>query len=140
MFSNAQFGETVYEPATHILWIQLTADVKMVGTVKAVLASVLTEEGMIGIYCYAEAADFDKYAPLFEAIARRTVVADNLKYRPRWTDSLPLVGQINWSRALLAGVIGGICGGVVGGIAAIFKARRKKEKDAGQNNGSGFSS
>ena len=59
VLSNAQVGEAVYEPATHILWIQLSMDVKKVGTVKGVSASMLTEEGMISIYGYALAADFD---------------------------------------------------------------------------------
>ena len=138
--SNAQVGETIYEPATHILWTRLSASVHTVGPVKGVLAAVLTEEGMIAIGSYATAADFEKYAPVFEAIARKTIVADNLKYRPRLTDSLPLSAQINWSSVLWGALIGAIGGGLSAAIAVIFKVGREKKTHAGQRNGSGFTS
>ncbi len=140
VISNAQVGETVYEPATHILWTKLSAEVKTTGTVKALLASVLTEKGVIGIYGYAPAADFDKYAPVFEAVARSAVVADNLKYRPHFTDSLPLSETINWGLVLRAALIGAIAGCLPVAIILIPRLRRKKKADAGKKNGSGASS
>jgi len=138
--SNAQVGETVYEPATHILWIRIAMDVQKVGTIKGVSASVLTEEGVIIISGYALAADFDQYAPVFEAIARSTVVADDLKYRPHFTDSLPLSGRINWGLVLRAALIGAIAGCLPAAIIFLSKLRRKKKTGAGPGNGSGFSS
>ena len=140
LISSAQVGEAVYEPAAHILWIRIASDVQKVGAVRGLSATVLTEEGMIMINGYALAADFDQYAPVFEAIARSAVVADNLKYRPRFTDSLPLSGRINWGIVLRAALIGAVAGLLPIAIIFIPKLRRKKKTGAGPENGSGFSS
>ncbi len=140
VISNAQLGEAVYEPATHILWIRISMDVKTGGVVKGILATVLTEEGTIGIYGYALAADFEKYAPIFEAVARNAVVAENLEYRTRLTDSLPLSDRINWTLVLRAALIGAIAGCVPIAIIVLPRMLRKKKTGAGKEDGSGISS
>jgi hypothetical protein len=140
LIANVQVAKTIYEPATHILWTQLSMNVKPVGIIKADTASVLTEEGMIVICGYVPAADFDKYAPVFEAVARQTVVADNLKYRPHVTDFLPLSGQMNRSAVFWGVFIGVIFSGLAVTTAVILEARRKHKTGAGERNDSGFSS
>jgi len=125
--SNAQVGETVYEPTTHILWVKLSMEAQKVGTVKVVSASVLTEEGIITIAGSAPAADFDKYAPIFEAVARSIVVADNLKYRPRVMDAFPLSGQTNPTVVFWGILIGVLFSGLAVTAAVLLEARRKKK-------------
>ena len=137
--SNAQVGETIYEPATHILWTHISLDVKPVGPVKGVVASLLTEDGMIVICGYATAAEYDQYAPVFEAVARNTVVADNLKYRPRFTDSFPLGGQTDRKLVIWGTLIGVVFTGLAVTTAVALEARRKKKAASGQANGSRLS-
>jgi hypothetical protein len=100
LVSDAQEGETVYESQTHILWSQFSMDVKNVGTVRVLTGTILTEVGTIGIYAYVKEQDFPRYLPILEAIIRNTAIADDLRYKPRITDSIPVGAGIDWCEAL----------------------------------------
>lgn len=79
--STARLGETIYDPAAHILFTQMGMDVNDIGSVKVLTALLLTQEGTIQINGVAKATEFENYAPVFEAIARGVVIENRLKYQ-----------------------------------------------------------
>jgi len=99
VISDAHLGKTTYDPSLHILWSRISANVTGIGVVKGLCAVLLTEDGVIQIISYAMDRDFERSAPLFEEIAKNAVVDDNLRYKPRLTDKVPVAGSGNGSAA-----------------------------------------
>jgi hypothetical protein len=130
LLSYVKLGETVYEPSSHILWMKMTMKVNnefeenKAFTVKGLSGMLLTEKGLIYIICYAKAEDFSVYAPVFEKIVRNTVVADDLKYKPRITDSNSIFSKIDFGKVLSRGIAFGL-------LAMVFALiKRKSSKDS----------
>ena len=126
MASTVEFGQTVYDPSSHILWTQATfdGDSAGVGKVRGLAAMLLTEYGSIQVMGYAKASDFEHYAPLFEAIARGTILADSIKYRPSPTDSIPIVPRIAWDRFIGKAIAGAVIGCISAGFVRRVRRRR----------------
>ncbi len=123
--SDARVGEMVYDPEAHILFSQMRMEVKEIGTIRGLIALLLTEQGGIHIAAYAKGDDFSHYLPLFEKIARGVVPDDNLRYQPRMLESVPVVGSIDWGRVLISALIGAALG-----AAGMFVTRRLRKKKA----------
>jgi hypothetical protein len=121
--SNMEVNKTYYDSDSHILWTQIRMDVANVGPVRGILAVVVTERGVIQIASNAAAAEFDRYAPLFEQISSEISISEELRYKPRAPDSLPSSSGIDWNRVLHKGMIGAVIGGVCGLFAWIMKKR-----------------
>jgi hypothetical protein len=129
--SRAEVGKTFYDSKSHILWSQIEMDIAGVGTVRGLLALILTERGAIQVVGYAPATEFDRYGPLFERIARNVSIPEEIRYRPRITDSIPIVSRIDWYKVLVQGILGAVIGGVVGLIAWMRRkqvARKSQQK------------
>ncbi len=133
MVSDARFGETIYDPTSHILFTQIGMDVKEVGLVKGLIALLLTEEGMIQIAGYAKATEFADSVPIFEGISRGVIIEDHLKYQSRISDAIPVVAGINWGNVLSNAIRGAIIGGAIALITGLF---RKKKAIGGKDGGS----
>jgi hypothetical protein len=123
--SDAAVGEMVYDAGAHILFSRMRMEVKEVGTIKGLIALLLTEQGGIHIAGYAKGDDFAEYLPLFEKIVRGVVPDDNLRYRPRMLESVPVVGGIDWGRALISTLIGAGLG-----AAGMLLTRRLRKRKA----------
>jgi hypothetical protein len=70
---NFSLNDPVYDPATHTLWIKGelgTADIQM----KCLMGARLTADGLIRVYCYDLAGDFDKRQSLFYSIVNGIVL------------------------------------------------------------------
>lgn len=126
--SDARLGEAIYDPSSHIVFTQMEIDVNEVGLVKAFIAIVLTEEGVIQINGYVKAPEFPDYAPVFEQIARSIVIDDHMKYQPEITDSNHLTNGINWGNVLLKATGGAIVGGLLAVIVVLYKKKRNPNK------------
>jgi hypothetical protein len=122
--SDARVGEMIYDPKAHILFSRMRMEVKEIGTIKGLIALLLTEQGGIHIAGYARGDDFSEYLPLFEKIARGVVPDDNLRYRPRMLESVPVVGGIDWGRVLISTLIGG----ALGAAGTLLTRRLRKKK------------
>lgn len=81
--SNASLGETIYDPASHILWTRIAIDIKKTGTVRGIIGTLLTEEGFVQIAGYAKDDDFGTYLPIFESVIKTTEIRTDLKYGSR---------------------------------------------------------
>ncbi len=123
--SDAAVGEMVYDPKAHILFSQMRMEVKEIGTIKGLIALLLTELGGIHIAGYARGDDFSEYLLLFEEIARGVVPDDNLRYKPRMLESIPVVGSIDWGRVLISALVGAALG-----AAGMLLTRKLKKKKA----------
>jgi hypothetical protein len=107
---DTEVGEIIYDPDDHALWMTFLADAEKV---KGLIATKLTREGCIQIVCYARDQDFNEYRKLFEDIVKNIYIGEDLEYKPRITDSIPIISQINFDKllshvftsALLIGVI-----------------------------------
>ncbi len=124
--SDARTGEMVYDPGAHILFSQMRMDIKEIGTIRGLIALLLTEEGGIHIAGYAKGDDFAHYLPLFETIARGIIPDDTLRYRRHMLESVPVVGGIDWGRVLISALIGGALG-----AAGMLLSRRLRKKRTG---------
>lgn len=124
--SSWEIGEPLYDSSSHILWTQIAMDVNEVGRVKALSAVLLTDFGAIQIIGTAKANDFNRFAPVFEAIAKNAILSDTIKYEPRLTDSLPVLSRIDWGEVLIKAIVMGVLGVIVALIAGMrrIKARR----------------
>ena len=92
---NTEVGEILYDSDDHTLWMTFLADAEKV---KGLIATKLTREGCIQIVCYAEDQDFNEYRKLFEDIVKNIYISEDLKYKPRITDSIPIISQINFDK------------------------------------------
>jgi hypothetical protein len=117
---NTEVGEILYDPDNHILWMTFLADPEKV---KGLIATKLTREGCIQIVCYARDQDFNEHRKLFEDIVKNIYISKDLEYKRRITDSIPIISQINFDKALsrfLSGVI------VIAVIWLLLNRGRKK--------------
>lgn len=123
--SNVSSGEPVYDEENQILWSTLSASVEGVGTVRALSAAKLTDQGFIQFVGYATADMFEPYAALYRRIFTQVEVDPSIVYRSRWTEDIPLFGGIDLATMVAAG----INGAVVGGIIWFAMALRRKKKN-----------
>ena len=68
--------------------------------IKGLIATKLTRKGCIQIVCYAEDKDFSEYRKLFEDIVNNIYLSKDMEYKPRITDSIPIISQINFDKLL----------------------------------------
>ncbi|MDL1958104.1 MAG: hypothetical protein LWX01_11380 [Deltaproteobacteria bacterium] len=94
---DTEVGEILYDLDDHTLWMTFLADAEKI---KGLIATKLTREGCIQIVCYAEDQDFNEYRKLFEDIVKNICISEDLEYKPRITDSIPIISQINFDKAL----------------------------------------
>jgi len=94
---NTEVREILYDPDDHTLWMTFLADAEKI---KGLIATKLTREGCIQIVCYAEDQDFNEYRKLFEDIVKNIYISEGLEYKPRITDSIPIISQINFDKLL----------------------------------------
>jgi hypothetical protein len=94
---NTKVGEILYGPDDHVLWMTFLADSEKI---KGLIATKLTGEGCIQIVCYAKSQDFNEYRKLFEDIVKNIYINEDLEYKPRITDSIPIISQINFDKFL----------------------------------------
>jgi hypothetical protein len=94
---DTEVGEIMYDPDDHTLWMTFLAELEKV---KGLIATKLTREGCIQIVCYANDQDFNEYRKLFEDIVKNIYISEDLEYKPRITDSIPIISQIDFDKAL----------------------------------------
>ena len=107
---NTEVGDILYDSNNHTLWMTFLAKAEKV---KGLIATRLTRKGCIQIICYAEDKDFSEYRKLFEDIVNNIYLSKDMEYKPRVTDSIPIISQINFDKlfsrvftsALLIGAI-----------------------------------
>jgi len=94
---NTEAGDILYDPDDHTLWMTFHADAEKV---KGLIATKLTREGCIQIVCYSNDQDFNEYRKLFEDIVKSVYINKDLEYKPRITDSIPIISQIDFDKFL----------------------------------------
>lgn len=125
LLSNSQLGETYYDSENHILFTVIKMNVQSIGTVVGLTAVKLTEEGYIHFSGYAIESVADKYISFFEDAVRQIKLQDHLVYKPKLTDSVPLISGIDWSKVGEKGLIGAIIGGIISAIALMIRKVKK---------------
>jgi len=95
--ANTKVGEVIYDSKDHVLWMTFLANAEKV---HGLIATKLTREGCIQIVCYAEDKDFSEYRKLFEDIVNNIYLNKDMEYKPRVTDSIPIISQINFDTLL----------------------------------------
>ncbi len=124
ILSNTQLGETLYDTANQILWINISFDLQETGKVNAQIAVKLTEFGVVQIIGYATENTFASFQPLYQEVARRISLDDAIKYKPRLADNVIKDEGTN-SRILIAVLLSTIMGVVIG-LTIWFIKRRKR--------------
>jgi len=94
---NTEVGEILYDSNDHTLWMTFQADAEKI---KGLIATKLTRKGCIQIVCYAEDKDFSENRKLFEDIVNNISLSKDKEYKPRITDSIPIISQINIDKLL----------------------------------------
>jgi hypothetical protein len=94
---DTKVGEILYDPDDHTLWMTFLAGAEKV---KGLIATKLTREGCIQIVCYANDQDFNEYRKLFEDIVKNIYLSKDLEYKPRITDSIPIISQVDFDKLL----------------------------------------
>ena len=94
---NTEVGEILYDSNDHTLWMTFLANAEKI---KGLIATKLTRKGCIQIVGYAEDKDFSEYRKLFEDIVNNIYLSEDMEYRPRITDSIPIISQINFDKLL----------------------------------------
>ena len=122
-------GEMYYDEELNIIWMLLESNVNDVGTISVLSALIPTEKGFIQVACSSLKKDFDKYSQNFNSIILSVKPNQDLVYKPRWTDTLPLfILKINWIT-----VLGKAIDGAIIGAAAVllikWKKKKKKQKE-----------
>ena len=76
--SVSKSGEPLYDEAKHIVWLQMDE-----GKIRILIATLLTEEGVFYVYCYASDTDFAACRPVFQKIVSNIELSASLRYKPR---------------------------------------------------------
>jgi hypothetical protein len=103
-----------FDPAARIVWMRSSANVTNVGRVAGITALVPTEYGSVQIHGYAYADDFEGFVGTFHAAIASLQVADEVQYRTRTLERIPVIGWVDWGKALWAGAAGAAAAGVIG--------------------------
>jgi hypothetical protein len=88
-------NEIKYDKTTKIIWITSKAE-GTTGKISGLLAVIPTQKGTINVQAYATEATFTNYVPVFQQIITSLKVSPELAYQPRWTDNIPIIGNIDW--------------------------------------------
>jgi hypothetical protein len=124
LMSSISIGKMQYDQAAHVVWLTMQSDVVNVGRIRGISGLIPTETGFVQVHAYSTESDFQSYLPIFRQIITATAINPSLVYKPRWTDSSPIISGIDWGQ--MAGKA--IVGGVIGGLIAIFVGIRRKKK------------
>ena len=135
---DLQIGKLVFDKQNRIIWTRIEGNATETGSVAGLQAMIPTEKGFIQIVGSSLVDDYPTYEPIFRSIALSIMPANELTYRPRWTDNLPsAITTINWEkvsgRAIGKAIIILIIGGVISIISLV--TRKKKQpvhKDHGK--------
>ncbi len=122
---NPQIGKLAYDPIRQIAWLRMQVTGDEGETIQGLSGIHPTNVGAIQANCYASAATFEKYAPLFSEIITSVQVDEEWKYRERSAlgRAVGSLGELGTSAMT----------GAVGGIAAVLAVRfMRKRKQAGQ--------
>jgi len=124
IMSNATLGKMQYDEAAHVVWIIVQIDVANAGKIQGLSGLIPTEKGIVQVHAYSTESNFQAYLPIFRQIITSTTVPPDLTYKPRWTDSIPLLSSIDWDQVAGKAIVGG----VIGGLIALFVGLRRKKK------------
>jgi hypothetical protein len=124
LMSNTALGQMQYDEAAHLIWMTSQSDVVGIGRVQGISGLVPTEKGIVQIHGYSTESSFPTYLPTFRQIVKSASVSPALAYKPRWTDSSPILSGIDWGQ-VGAKAIGGA---IIGGLVALFAALIRKKK------------
>lgn len=124
--SDIEVGKTYYDPSCHILWSQMESNVEGAGKVRALIAMILTERGTIQIFGYSLAKDYDRYAPLFEKIARNVIVSGKIRYKPPADPVVALWDNIS-NHPYFKYIAVALLGGTIG-FLGFLKSRKRPKK------------
>ncbi len=122
LLSNISQGETIYDPAIHTLWSNISMDVEGIGRARALIAIRLTEYGFIQFMGYALEQDFSQYESLYRRMVHSINIEEKDIYKSRITDNTPTIFGINLGRVAISAIIGALIGGLFG----LFKMFKRK--------------
>lgn len=80
--SDVTASELTYDADRHIVWGTLQMTVPDGGRLKQMLATIMTEQGVIRVVGFSTDEDYETWAPTFKAIAENLVLSEKLRYRP----------------------------------------------------------
>ena len=126
--SNMKLGQMQYDRTSHVIWMTSQADVAGIGKVQGLTGMIPTEKGAVHVHGYALEPGFSEFLPIFRQIVQSAMIAPDLAYKPRWSDNVPVVGGINWSKVGEKALMGGIAGAFIGLIAALVRRSRRTSK------------
>jgi hypothetical protein len=110
--SEARLGQSSYDKKNHILWSTLITHSQDGQALKALVAVKLTDIGYIRLTGCATADLFDHYETVFRDAFSSLIMDESIVYKPRFADTMPVIGGIMTGRVLLwciqAIVIGGV--------------------------------
>ena len=133
--SHIETGKSVYDSDLHIFWTQMESSVPGVGKVKAIIAMLLTERGVLNVLCYARSEEYEGYLPLFEKIVKGISFSETLRYKPQVTDSIPVVSSIHWDEIVPKAFSRGIAFSIIFLIISWLRRRKQKSKQTEQFQG-----
>ncbi len=125
ILSNTQLGETIYDTANQILWINISFDLQAIGKVNAQIAVILTEFGVIQVIGYATESTFESFQPLYQEVARQISLDESIKYKPRLVDNAVVDIGINKWKFLVVAILGTIIGIVIGLVIWFIKRKKR---------------
>lgn len=121
IMSNVTLGKMQYDEAAHVVWITTRSDVENIGKILGITGLIPTEKGVIQLHAYSLESDFQGHLPTFRQMITSTIISPDIVYRPRWSDSSPILSGIDWGQVTIAGIIGGFIA-LVGGLIRKRKA------------------
>ena len=106
ILSGTRVDDSSYDDKTLTGEFLMESNVSGIGALEGFTALKLTQTGTIQFCGYCTKADKGKMVPFFRTVANNIEVAADSAYKPDVTDSIPVLGNIDWSAAVFGGVIG----------------------------------
>jgi hypothetical protein len=124
--SNTNLGQAQYDEVAHLVWITVKTDVVGVGKIQGISGIIPTETGGVGVHAYSTETEFSSHLPVFRQVITSVMIPPDQAYKPRWSDSNPILGAIDWGRVGVKALTGGLIGGVIALVIGLLR-RKKRE-------------
>ena len=90
-----------YDKASKIIWLRIESNVVDSGPIAGISGMIPTEKGFIQVSGYSSRDDFSSFDPVFRNATISLTPANELIYKPKWTESLRVLIGAKWLNTCL---------------------------------------
>jgi len=108
IINDVNFEMPAYDSENHIFWFKITSEFENAEKIKMISGFVLTQKGILKIFCYTAEEDYNQYVNLFKDIILNVQIDEQLRYKVAFLDSYPSLQKVDWAKVIAYGILGAL--------------------------------